>query len=190
MVKRLTDPKGITLMEILIATALLGLVFTAAISIYTSGIKTLKQRQAVDVTVSPEVSLESVTRKISVAFEGNINPTPQLNIRVNETCGGAALPTSSISNAADDAWWHFRFKSSALLALCDNSQATVLTNIGAPAGTIALISNVDTTGSASDMTITNPSGPGSASVVTIHLKSSTPDLTVDTETALGATSKR
>jgi len=188
MVIRLRDSAGITLIEILIATALLGAVFTAAISMYASGIKALKQRQAVDISVSPEVSLEGVTRKIAVAFEADINPAPQLNIRLDQTCGGADLATPS--NAADDVWWHFRFKSNALLALCDNSQATVLTNPGSPAGTIELISNVDTSGPGSDMTITNPSGSGSASVVHIHLVSTNPVLTVDTETALGAKSKR
>lgn len=186
MVNRLRNDQGLTLMEILIAVVLVSLVFTAAISLYTSGIKQLKARQAVDVTTSPDIFLEQVAKKISIASAANMAPATQLNIRVDQDCAGAALATPS--NTTDDNWWHFRPAGTELLAFCDNVPGTVLTSIGNPVGTTSLISNLDT--ATSNFAIINPSATGNPTVISMHIVSTNPIMTVDTEAALGASPKR
>ena len=175
-------------MEILIAVILVGLVFAGALSMYTSSLKLLKARQSIDVTTAPDISLEQVARKVSLALEANISPASQLNLRLDQTCGGAALNSPAVS--AGDAWWHFSFKANALLALCDTVMGTSLTSVGVPAGTTELTPNLDTTVTGSNFQIVNPSGSGAATVIGMHVVSTSPIITIDTETALGATAKR
>ena len=101
--------------ELLIATVLVGFVFVGAASMYTSALKFLQARENVDVTASPDIAVEPVTRKVACALQGGISPASQLNIRMDQTCGGAALATPAV--AGDDSWWHFRLTNSQLLAL-------------------------------------------------------------------------
>lgn len=176
--------QGFTLAELLVALVLVSMVFLGAISLYATGLKFLAARQAVDVSVSPTVSLEQIVRNISIANTANLtNGDSQLNLRLDFTCAGVAL--GSPGNTGDDSWWHYRFIASKLRVLCDNVPGTT---VSAGAGPTDLLDNVNI--SASAFSIINPSASGADTVVSIHLVSTDPAITIDTEAALGAASKR
>ncbi len=175
-------------MELLIVTVLGALVFAGALSLHMSSLNFLKTRQEIDITMAPDIALEPVTRKVGIAFEANINPARQLNLRVDQDCNGGARNTPA--DATDDAWWHFRLMGGRLLALCDGTATTNLLSVGSPAGTTALMAGLDTTGTGSDVNIDNPSTQGANTVVALHIVSLNPLITVDTEAALGASAKQ
>ena len=183
---------GFTLTELLTVIVLLGLVFFGATSLYLTALRMLKARQSVDVTALPNVALEQMVKKVVVA--NNSPPTSltqagsQLNLRIDyDLCSDTrAVPTPS--NFADDNWWHYRFTGGQLLFLCNNAAGTNLTAAGNPAGTVALLSGLNT--ATTLISITNPSASGTATVANIHLVSTTPAMTIDTEAAFGATTKR
>ncbi len=154
---------------------------------YTSSLKFLKTRQSVDVTLSPDIAFEPVARKIAVANFADLTVGgSQLNIRVDQACSGTANATPSTT--ADDSWWHYRFTTTKLMALCENptNSNPTLTSSGIPVGTVELLDTLSNNASA--WALINPSAAGNNGVVSVQLRS--PSVNVDTEISLGATSKR
>ena len=198
--QKMMDDRGFTLMELLIAGVMISLVMIAAFSLYSSGLRLFVQARTYDVTAIPEVAVEDLVRKINSANFADINPANQLNLRVDyAACNPASVPTPA--NTADDSWWHYRFLNSELLGLCEavNSNPT-LTAVGAPAGTTAILGNLDTvaalpayppgTGSGgSGFQLVNPSVSGTPTVVYVHVNSTNPVKELNTEAAWAA-SKR
>ncbi len=173
---------GFSLTELLIVVILLGGVFLGAISIYTSGLKFLNARQAIDVSVSPEIVVETIVKKIVLANQGSTaSGGSQLDLRLDESCAGAALATPATT--ADDNYWHYRFIGTDMRGVCDGVLATTV-NAGHP----LLMQNLQ--GGAGSFTLSNPSASGAPTVISIHVQSVTPPVTVDTEGALGAATKR
>ncbi len=180
-------PGGFTLTELLMTAILLGMVFLGAISLYTTGLKFLGARQAVDVSVSPSVSVERIVRNVSIANAvSQSNGNSQISLRVDQSCADAPMATPS--NFADDTWRHFRLINSQILTHCDNSSATTLSASGNPVGATSVLDNVNTI--SSTFSVINPSSSGASTVVSLHIITTTPPLTVDTEVALGASPKR
>lgn len=192
--------QGFTLTELIIAVTLLSFVFLAAISMYLTGLRFYGARQAVDISALPDVAVESIVKLVNVAnsaavtLPGSGSPVTgsQLNLRIDYDSCSNTRGTVTPDNLADDFWWHYRFIGNQLLYLCGNTAgaalpAVTLTAVGNPAGTVALLSNLDT--ASSRFQITNPSSAGSATVISVRVVSTTPLVTVDTEAALGAASK-
>lgn len=180
--------KGFTIAEILITLVLISVVFLGATSLYTTGLKFLGARQTIDVSTTPGIVLEQIVKKAAVANNVSLTQSSsQLNLRVDyDLCSDTrAVPTAT---TADDNWWHYRLVGNQLLFLCDNTAGPTLTAAGNPAGTVAMMTNVDTV--TSTFQILNPSASGSGTVLGAHLVSSSPATAVDTEVAIGALPKR
>ena len=185
MVKRFFSNRGITLMELLIVVVLISVVFIGAISLYTSSLKFLGNRQSIDVSTLPDITLEQIIKKVVLANRATISQldASQLNLELDTNCAGNAAPTPA--NVNDDSYWHYRFLGAQLLAVCDGAMVTGITAVGNPAGTVAVLSNLG----ASTVQITNPSSSKNPTVISFHVVSTSPVTTVDTEAALGASSK-
>ncbi len=180
---------GVTLIELLIVIALLSVVFLGAASIYTSALRFLKSRQAVDVTLSPAIALEQITRRTSVANLASLTQAgTQLNLRLDFDVCTTTRAFATPANYADDNYWHYRFVGTQLLSFCDNAAATPIVALDNPGGTVSVIDNLDT--ATSTVQITNPSSSGAATVISFHVVSTNPLVTIDTESSLGAAPKR
>lgn len=160
---------GMTLIEILIGTILLSVVFLAGISIYVSCLKIFAQAQSAATSTSTETQLIPIVKNIrqaNYAFVSNGNT--QLDIRVDLDMCGDTRATPTPSNAADDSWWHYRFVGGALRYVCDNNQntsvsgsdAVLMQNMqtsGALQATFTIVESDGTNGSYGG-TFTSPSG--------------------------------
>jgi prepilin-type N-terminal cleavage/methylation domain-containing protein len=164
---------GFTLMEILVGTLMLSLLFLAAVSMYTTAIRFIQSAQTKDLTTMPVIPIETMSRRMAVANNYGVDvPNKQLNIRTDTDCAGAARNTPA--NTGDDSWWHYRIEGNALRWACDGAQATV---IPAGGGTV-LVPNVNVP--ASSYAIVNPSGQGNATAVIVTITTTTPVATVVT----------
>ena len=174
---------GFTLMELLVALSLTSVVFLAAISVYLSALKFLKTTQQSGVSTNTVATLEDISKRISLANSAVVTGggNPQLNVRADyAVCSYNVLNTPA--NVADDNWWHYRLINNALRFICDANAATAVSGTGS-----ILIDNVNTGGST--LRLINPSAAGNPTVVNIHVVTTSPVLTLDTNVALGAASK-
>ena len=165
------------------------MVFLGAISLYLSALGFLKRAQQNDVTTNPLVSLEDITKRISLSNSATLGTVVagQLDVRADYAVCSYDLLPGSANNTGNDNYWHYRFVGGALRSICDNISNTIVA-----AGSPALINNVADPPNppGSSFALLNPSASGNASVVTIHLvTSASPAVTIDTSVALGAASK-
>ena len=193
MPRSLKYSRGFTLTEILIVCVLISMVLLAGVSLYTSSLRFMRAQEAMDVTTLPDVALEDLARKISVANSATrTRGNNQLNLRIDYTgCNWGALDPAGPANTAGDSWWHYRLRggngNGELLVYCDDTPDPNVGSGGTP-GTL-LLPNLNNAGGGSTFNITNPSGAGNPTVVNVHVVSVTPTVTVDTEVALGAAPK-
>ena len=193
MIKNFKVRSGYTLMEMMVAFLLLSMVFAAAISVYTTGVKMLTTRKAAMLNTVPEaISLGVVANKVEAAL--GVTPTgiSQIHLRLDQDCAGGLRNTPS--NAGDDVYWHYAFAGNALRSVCDTNAAT-----DASAGAI-ILDNLNTAvpgacnsnATSSCFNLLNPSAVGPASsntVVFVHAISTTPVQTMETKVAVGGLSK-
>ncbi len=189
--KNLHSNNGITLLELLIATILTGLVFAVAMSVYNSSIKFMNiQGVATDPTQSTVVALEDVAKRISLCTEASVVGTT-LHLTCdyapgtyNLTNGGAGSP----SDPTDDSYWHYGLTGGALRLVSNGpGLGFALTD---PAGGAVVIPNVDT--AASSIALSKGSGVGANTTkvdITI-ITSGTPVTEVRTSAMLGAKATR
>ena len=185
MSRLLVNRNAFTLMEILISTMLISLVFGAATSVYVTGLKFLQTAQTNDVTTLPAVSLEGISKAISQSNLATVNnvPNSQLDLRADYSCSSNfATSLATPSNNTDDQFWHYRFINSALRFVCDGTAGTNISGSDP-----ILIPSVNT--GASSFSPINPSAQGLATVIQIHLVTTTPAQTLDTNVAVGAEPK-
>jgi prepilin-type N-terminal cleavage/methylation domain-containing protein len=190
--KRPLNKKGFTLFELLIGLVMISMVFAGSISLYLSSLKFLKRSQATDVTTNPAVSVENLTTPIGLANEAWVNgiagpagPGLTLDLRADyPVCGDFTAPIpNSAANFADDNYWHYGFVGTGLYTICDSNPNTVVTAVGST----LLIPNVDV--ASSTFEIVNPSGSGASTVVAIHLVTTTPAATLETNVVLSGRAK-
>ncbi len=194
MINKLKLTRGITLLELMIATLLTGLVFAVAMSIYSSSIKFMNiQGAATDPTQSAVVVLEDIAKRISLCNEVSpISGGPQatIHLRCDYAVGSytinnaAGNPAGTPSNFADDNYWHFGFAGGALRVVSDNVPAT-----DPVAGTI-VIPNVNTGASSFNITLGSTVGNRETKVDIIVTTSVAPITEVRTSAILGARATR
>lgn len=175
--------RGFTLMEVLVVSLLISMVFLGALALYMTGIKFLKTAQTKDITALPIVAIGNMVERISLANDLQLNAgNKQLDVRLDNACpGGAALNTPS--NFADDAWWHYRFVAGSLVGLCDGVQGTNLT--GAEPQIVSVNSGL------SNFSLVNVSADPLPIVVNIRLVAVNPSGTFETNaTALSLAKRR
>lgn len=190
MVKTALSSQGFTLMELLLVVLMVGMVFLGGMSLYTSGLRFLRTQQTTDVTALPDVSVEDLARKTAVANDATLTQGgSQLNLELDYSQCSPSSSLNTPSDGTDDYFAHYRLVNNELLYLCNQTAATTLTASGNPAGTVVALPNLNTGAGGSTFQITNPSSAGSATVVSIHIVSTSPAKTLDTEVALGAAPK-
>ena len=176
---------GFTLFELLVGMVLLGVVFAGSTSVYLSSLKFMKTAQSTDVSTMPAVSVEGISKVISLGNDASLSQgNTQLDVRADYPAGSDFNTTlnNTPANTGDDGYWHYRFINNSLVWLSNNAAATALT-----AADTVLIPSVNT--ASSTFQITNPSASGGATVVSIHVVTNAPVATLDTNVALGAKSK-
>ncbi len=180
---------GITLLELMIAILLTGLVFAVAMSIYSSSIKFMNlQGASTDPTQSTVVALEEISKRISVCNEA-VAAGGILHLRCDYAPNTfTAFNTPGVFT--DDGYWHFGFSGGALKMLSDGPSAVMLLTDPAAAGAV-VIPNVDIAAS-SVAVISSASGVGTVGTkVDISIKTSVSPITeVRTSTILGAKATR
>ena len=182
---------GVTLVEMMIASVLISVIFLAGISIYASTLKMLSSSRTSGKNLPTVVYVEDVAKKIEAAnditrgtntADRTAGDSDQINLRVNQDCSGVSVSTPSSAGV----YWHYRFLSGALRYKCDSAAAT---NPGG-GGNIA-IDNLNVGGGGSLFSLINPSGSGDPTVVKIHIVTSgaTPQ-TTETQVSAGSKAKR
>jgi hypothetical protein len=165
--------RGITLMELLIATLMITMVFVASTSVYVSALKFLSTMVTNSTSLSPTVSLEDIAKHISLANEANPpgNGGKSLDLRgdydFNNSSWNSPLNTPSVFG--DDAWIHYRFCGAAngdLRMVCDQ---TPNTNVPCGGGTV-MMSNVDS--ASSSFAATSSDWQGNPTVIRVVLRAS------------------
>ena len=183
------NSRGVTIVEMLMVTLMMSMVFLGTTSVYVTGLKFLSSAQTNTTTTLPiAILLEELPKKIEFANQllpnaaGNTN---QIDFRVDQTCAGAALATPS--NFGDDNWWHYRFRNSALRAVCDDNAGTSVASDDP-----IIIPGLDTSGGLrSRFIIANPTGVGITTVVDVLMMTSAAPLqTTQTSFVIGAQAKR
>ena len=212
MVGRIRGRHGFTLMEILIASLLVSLVFLAAISVYMNALKSLRDPKSsfnADLPFSVPLSLIlndiaialDVTKKIGPGVgDSTIGATSkQINLRLDATCPGGAVhgppytfpdfPTPG--DQSDDSYVHYAFISGGVRSLCNSAvPGNRFTDV--TGGDPSLIDNVDE--SLSDFSLVNPSTAGATGNV-VHIKlvsipaGNAPAVLLETDVAAGSKSK-
>lgn len=99
---KLTNQSGHTLVEIVIASMLIGVIFLLVTSLYVSALKFLKGEVA-STDVSSLLALETMARNVSRANDGIVDAGGlQVKIRIDPNDPATATP-------ADDQWVSYRF---------------------------------------------------------------------------------
>lgn len=99
---KLADQSGHTLVEIIIASMLIGMVFLMVASLYLSALKFLRSEVA-SPSVNSLLALETMARDVSVANDGIVDANGlQVKIRIDTNDPATAT-------AADDKWVSYRF---------------------------------------------------------------------------------
>jgi hypothetical protein len=196
MIKKLKHTHGITLLELMIATLLTGLVFAVAMSIYSSSIKFMSiQGAATDPTQSTVVVLEDIAKRISLCNEVSpITGGPQatIHLRCDYAVGSytinnaAGNPAGTPSNLADDNYWHFGFAGGALRMTTTNWT----TPVDDPSAGTIIIPNVNTGASSFNITLGSAVGNRETKVDIIVTTSVAPITEVRTSAILGARATR
>lgn len=183
--KKLKFKSGVTMLELMIATMLTGLVFAVAMSIYTSSIKFMNlQGGTSDPTQTAVVALEEIAKRISVCANADL-VGGVLHLRCDYTPGTYnVLNTPTID--ADDGYWHYILAGGALRFISDGP-GTPLTD---PTGGEILIPNVNV--ALSSIALSQAGGEGSNTAkVDITITTSTAPITeVRTSCLLGAKATR
>ena len=171
--------KAFTLFELLIAVLMISMVFAGTTSVYLSSLKFLKTAQQTDVTINPSVSLETISKVISLGNDATLtNGGSQLNIRADYAmCSDFTTSLTTPANNSDDNYWHYMLIGGAVRATCGNN------NIAAsPVDTNSpiLISNA----TAFSITWFDPSGTGLSTISQISVTTSSPPMTLTTKVAM------
>lgn len=138
MVALARDYQGVTLVELLIATALLSVIALGASSIYIAGSRNLFTSQSSVVQVGTYIAFEHMTRRIALANKLEVTSAggapvalnvagPQLKLRwdykTNETPNVSATGQAGTSTNTDDTWVKYLFSGTKLYwksaACCD-----------------------------------------------------------------------
>ncbi len=180
---------GVTLLELMIATLMIALVFAVAISLYSTGSRFVSsQNTNSDPTTNATVILEDIAKRISICNQSTYDSgTGTLHLRCDYTAG-TYTPRNTPSNFADDAYWHYRFFNGNLLLLSNNVAGSVPN--GAAAGEIIIPGvNVEN----SSFARVNATGAGTTVSTRIDIRvttSSAPVSEVRTSAILGAAATR
>ena len=201
--------RGVTLIEMLVASLLLTMVFAAAMSVYSTSLKILKSsRDASSGAVIAPISVEDVAKKIAQANDVDVTGAganfDRIHLRVdqnNPPTPGNPPGGSSFTSAGDDSYCHYQFVTDAagkraLRGKCDNGPATILDVTNAILvrdlnAAVAASCDPATPTGGSCFALRNPSAAGpTLSVVYIHIKSAeTPPRYIDTQVAVGGKTK-
>ncbi len=96
------DQSGHTLLEIIMASMLIGMIFLLVASLYVSSLKFLRG-EVTSSSVSSLLALETMARDVSLASDGVVDPDGlQVKIRIDTNDPATAT-------AADDKWVSYRF---------------------------------------------------------------------------------
>lgn len=191
---RLLNERGITLLELLVASILMSVVLGGAAAIYVSGVRFLGQLRTTT-TASMPPSLNAITRRIDIANQVALSQGgSQLDLRCD--CDFATLTPQNATpyNPADDQWAHIRIVMGApngeVRMVIDNVPGTTVN----PGDGTLLYSNInsagpDAQGNRSGFALLNPSGAGNATLVETTLVFTDPATTLKTRTAIGSGAK-
>jgi prepilin-type N-terminal cleavage/methylation domain-containing protein len=168
--------RGVTLLEILIASLLLSLVIGVAASLYVSGARFLGTvtQSARDFQAT---NLNPITKRIDISNSATVQAAgKQLDLTCD--CDFTTLqPQGALPyNPADDNSVRFFIQNPGVRMQLGGGPLTTL------------YTNVDT--NASMFRLINPSGEGQPTVVEVEIVFTTPRMTLKTQTALGSGAKR
>ena len=195
--------RGVTLMELLVATLMVTMVFIASTSVYLSAAKFLSAQVASSQTPALGFDMEDVIKKISLANEYAIDPAAKwLDLRGDypQADPSWSNPLNTPSNFGDDTWAHYRIcgagnSGGTLRTVYDNAQGNGA-SVDCAASTV-VASSLDPTASIftaqNPTALNNPGGaadPGSATVIQINLVNAAPTATLESSAILGAKAKR
>ena len=168
-VKVFHQQKGVTLVELTVATLLLSTVFLGAASLYVSGLKFINGAQADTSQVESTTAAEEITKRISLANYGYIgdyfngNSGRSLFLRGDYKLG-TYVPNNTPEDLSDDTWVKFRFIGGNLHWRRDTA-ANALVNVSS--ADPALLSNLQT--GSSYFMIPDPTTEGNKTVIRIRL---------------------
>ncbi len=184
--KKLKFKNGVTMLELMIATMLTGLVFAVAMSIYTSSIKFMNLQGATsDPTQTAVVALEEIAKRISVCANAEL-VDGVLHLRCDYAPGTYnVLNTPTIE--ADDGYWHYILDGGALRFI---SNGTATPPPAAVAGGEILIPNVNVALSSIALSQAGGDGSNTAKVDIIITTATAPITEVRTSCLLGAKATR
>ncbi len=176
---------GVTILELMIATLLTGLVFAVAMSVYTSSIKFMNiQGATTDPTQTTVVALEEISKRISLCADANL-VGGVLHLRC-DYAPGTYTPLNTPIVPGDDGYWHYILAGGALRFISDGP-GTPLTD---PTGGEVLIPNVNV--ALSSIALSLGSGVGNNTTkIDITITTATAPITeVRTSCLLGAKATR
>ncbi len=187
----LRKDQGFTIIELLIASVLLGVIMMSAISIYVAAQRFFNDLLDSNARTSSAVAMETILRKAQIAntivFDG---PNSQIKLRLDVTA--ASVPNRTPGVFTDDNWFKYRIVANGLRWRTDTVAADPTGAVDVTGSDPELEANlVLRPGSA--FNVVNPSAAGTDTVlnVTFVTQAGTPpvDTTLTTSAAVGAMAK-
>lgn len=200
---RLRRRPGFALVEVMIVTLLMGLVFFASATVYTAVLKTLLAVRGTVDRVDAMLAVQSISRRITLANEVRVETVAstgdQLRMRVDYPVD-SVLCNNTPKTTTDDTWIKYRFQNNRLYWRWDppgSPEYDPIVDAGStPAPQQVAPGLVVANGSM--FTLLNPTSTGSATVVNIKILTDvinpvtgavTETMTCETNVAFGAKSK-
>ncbi len=141
---------GVTILELMIAVMMTGLVFAVSMSLYSSGFRMITPIiGARDPADNPVILLEDIAKRISLCNDASVDASGVLHLRC-DYAPGTYNALNSPANFLDDGRWHYRFAGGSLCMVSDLLPATV------PPANAIVIPGIDAANSS--FMVTAPSG--------------------------------
>lgn len=176
------------MIELLIATLLLGLVLLAATSMYVAGWRFLNISGENAAYLRVFAAMEQITRKAALSNEAySTNGNEGVKIRWDYQIGNY-LPNHTPDNPSDDSWVKYRYFADGTLRWRNDTSAAPDVAVTDPEVDEGLVLTAG-----SFIAMSNPSGQGVPGVLNINLVSSVGNppraIELNTDVAIGAMSK-